>query len=241
MKHVCRRFGLSTFWFVDVLVCRRFGLSTFWSVDVLVCRRFGLSTFWFVDVSVCRRFGLSTFRFVDVSVCRRFGCRRFGLSTFWPVTTQTHRQTDAGNDNTRRPKLASGKNCKIALLLQCWSAQLQSRPLLLSATDIIFIISQLTVNYLYFSAMCMWTNVTMPYAITFNIHPWPKIMADFFQTQKLTWCHYPICTIFSGCIKCMQVFIFCAKYIDFLHQPVLHRGSKCGKRHIFQIKFEHHR
>ena len=82
MKHVCRRFGLSTFWFVDVLVCRRIGLSTFWSVDVLVCRRFGLSTFWFVDVSVCRRFGLSTFRFVDVwfvdvlvvdvSVCRRF-------------------------------------------------------------------------------------------------------------------------------------------------------------------------
>ena len=23
---------------------------------------------------------------------------------------RTHRQTDAGNDNTRRPKLASGKN-----------------------------------------------------------------------------------------------------------------------------------
>ena len=57
----CRYFGLSTFWFVDVLVCRRFGLSTFWSVDVLVCQRFGLSTFRFVDVLV-----------VDVSVCRRF-------------------------------------------------------------------------------------------------------------------------------------------------------------------------
>ena len=74
---VCRRFGLSTFWFVDVSVCRRFGLSTFWFVDVLDCRRFGLSTFRFVDVLVCRRFGLSTFRFVDVlvvdvSVCRRF-------------------------------------------------------------------------------------------------------------------------------------------------------------------------
>ena len=73
----CRRFGLSTFWCVDVLTCRRFGLSTFWSVDVLVCRHFGLSTFWFVEVSVCRRFGLSTFWFVDVlvvdvSVCRRF-------------------------------------------------------------------------------------------------------------------------------------------------------------------------
>ena len=65
---------------------RRFGLSTFRFVDVSVCRRFGLSTFWFVDVLVCRRFGLSTFRFVDVLVCRRFGCRRFGLSTFWPVT-----------------------------------------------------------------------------------------------------------------------------------------------------------
>ena len=33
------------FLFVDVLVCRRFGLSTFWFVDVFV-----------VDVSVCRRF-----------------------------------------------------------------------------------------------------------------------------------------------------------------------------------------
>ena len=85
----CRYFGLSTFWFFDVLVCRRFGLSTFRSVDVLACRRFGLSTFWFVDVLACRRFGLSTFRFVDVSVCRRFGCRRFGLSTFWPVTWYT--------------------------------------------------------------------------------------------------------------------------------------------------------
>ena len=77
----CRRFGLSTLRFVDVLVCRRFGF-----VDVSVCRRFGLSTFRCVDASVCRRFGLSTFRFVDVSVHRRFGCRRFGLSTLWLVT-----------------------------------------------------------------------------------------------------------------------------------------------------------
>ena len=86
---VCRRFRLTTFWFVDVLVCPHFGLSTFWFVDVSACRRFGLSTFWFVDVSVCRRFGLSMFWFVDVSVCLRFGCRRFGLSTFWLVTTWT--------------------------------------------------------------------------------------------------------------------------------------------------------
>ena len=52
---LCRPFGLSTFWFVDVLVCRRFGFSTFQFVDVLVCERFGLLTF-----------GLSTFGFVDV-------------------------------------------------------------------------------------------------------------------------------------------------------------------------------
>ena len=77
---------ISTFWFG--LVCRGFGLSMFWSVDVSVCRRFGLLMFWYVDVLVCRRFsfGLSIFRYVSVSVCRRFGCRRFGLSTFWPVT-----------------------------------------------------------------------------------------------------------------------------------------------------------
>ena len=27
------------------------------------------------------------------------------------VDGHTHRQTDAGNDNTRRPKVASGKKC----------------------------------------------------------------------------------------------------------------------------------
>ena len=79
------------------------------------------------------------------------------------------------------------------------------------------------------------------YYIHIRIHPSPKVMADFFQTQKLTWCPHPICTIFGGWIKCMQVLIFCAKNIDFLHQPILHRGSKCGKRNFFQIKFEHHR
>ena len=68
------------------LYCRRFSLSTFWFVDVLVCRCWGMSMFWFVDALVCRRFGLSTFRCVDVLACRHFGCRRFSLSTFWPVT-----------------------------------------------------------------------------------------------------------------------------------------------------------
>ena len=53
--------------------------------------------------------------------------------------------------------------------------------------------------------------------ITNDNHPSPKVMADFFQTQKLTWCPHPICTMFGGCMKCMQVFIFCVKYIDFLH------------------------
>ena len=31
-----------------------------------------------------------------------------------------------------------------------------------------------------------------------DVHPSPKIMADFFQTQKLTWCPHPICMIFVG-------------------------------------------
>ena len=55
-KFFCPRFGLSTFWFVDVFVCRCFGPSTFWFVDALACWRFGLSTFRCVDVSVCWRF-----------------------------------------------------------------------------------------------------------------------------------------------------------------------------------------
>ena len=60
----CPRFGLSTFWCVDVWSCRRLSLSKF------RCRSFGLSTFQFVDVSLCQHFGLSMFRFVDGSVCR---------------------------------------------------------------------------------------------------------------------------------------------------------------------------
>ena len=31
-----------------------------------------------------------------------------------------------------------------------------------------------------------------------DIHPSPKVMADFFQTQRLTWCPYPICMILVG-------------------------------------------
>ena len=66
------------------------------------------------------------------------------------------------------------------------------------------------------------------------VHPSPKVMADFVQTQKLTWCPYPICTIFGGCVKYMQVAISCAKYIDFLHQPVMHRGFWCDLRIFFK-------
>ena len=33
-----------------------------------------------------------------------------GQSSDWRTHRRTHRQTDAGNDNTQRPKLASGKN-----------------------------------------------------------------------------------------------------------------------------------
>ena len=53
----CRRFVLSTFLFVVVLVYRRSVLSTFRFVDVLVCRYFGcrhfsLSTFWLITFTM---------------------------------------------------------------------------------------------------------------------------------------------------------------------------------------------
>ena len=54
-------------------------------------------------------------------------------------------------------------------------------------------------------------------SILWIIHPSPKVMANFFQTQKLSWYPHQICTIFGGCIKCMQVVISFAKYSDFLH------------------------
>ena len=75
---------------VSLSLWRRFGLSTFWFVDVLVCLRFGLSTFQFVDVLVCQSFGLLTFGFVEVWVCRCLGCRRVCLSTIWPVPIATN-------------------------------------------------------------------------------------------------------------------------------------------------------
>ena len=37
-----------------------------------------------------------------------------GQARDWYTHTRTHRTTDAGNDNTQRPKLASGKNAKIS-------------------------------------------------------------------------------------------------------------------------------
>ena len=48
------------------------------------------------------------------------------------------------------------------------------------------------------------------------VHPSPKAMADFFRKQKSTWCPHPICTIFGGCIKCMQVCInpFCTGVLN---------------------------
>ena len=46
-----------------------------------------------------------------------------------------------------------------------------------------------------------------------------KSNGRFFQTQKLTWCLHPICTICGKFIKCMLVVISYEKYIDFWHQP----------------------
>ena len=53
----------------------------------------------------------------------------------------------------------------------------------------------------------------------YKVHPSPKVMADIFQTQKLTWCPHPICTIFGQCIKCMQAFIFCENILTFCINP----------------------
>ena len=67
-----KRFGVSTFWSVHVLVCRHFSFSAmFWW---RWWRCFGLSTFWSFDVSFYRRLGLWTFQFVS---------RHFALSSFW--------------------------------------------------------------------------------------------------------------------------------------------------------------
>ena len=76
-------FTMAYNWVVDVSVFRRFSLTTFCFVDVVVCRRFG-----HVDVSVCWRFGLTTFWFVDVLVVDVSVCRRFDQLPCRPVTMQ---------------------------------------------------------------------------------------------------------------------------------------------------------
>ena len=60
-------------------------------------------------------------------------------------------------------------------------------------------------------------NAGYTWTSSINVHPSPKVMADFFQTQKLSWRPRQICIIFGGCIKCMQMVISSAKFIDFLH------------------------
>ena len=47
--------------------------------------------------------------------------------------------------------------------------------------------------------------------------PFAKSNGRYFQTQKSTWCPYPICTIFGIFKECMLVFISLEKYIDFCH------------------------
>ena len=76
-------------------------------------------------------------------------------------------------------------------------------------------LSYIYISYIKFVYLCFRKKVYILHYTT--IQPSPKVMAYFLQTQKLTRCPHPICTIFGGCIKCMEVLIFCAKYIDFLH------------------------
>ena len=61
------------------------------------------------------------------------------------------------------------------------------------------------------------TKLVLPYHYVIYIHPSTKVMADFFQTRKSTWCPHPICTIFDECIDCMYVSSFHTKYIDLLN------------------------
>ena len=70
-------------------------------------------------------------------------------------------------------------------------------------------------NYSNHSRMCVLSTLCG----NVDKHSPFDIYIYIFQTQKLTWCPHPICTIFGGCIKCMQVFIFCVKYIDFCINP----------------------
>ena len=61
-----------------------------------------------------------------------------GQARHWHTHTRTHGHTDAGNDNTRRPKLASGKNLAIFQVAQdqksCCPHALSSWPGLLGSS-----------------------------------------------------------------------------------------------------------
>ena len=71
-----------------------------------------------------------------------------------------------------------------------------------------------------------WKDISIAHVITIIksevstfpiVHPSPKVMADFFSDTKINMMPLSNLYHFGGCIKRMQVFIFCAKYIDFLH------------------------
>ena len=68
---------------------------------------------------------------------------------------------------------------------------------------------------LHYNGIFVWlvytSKVLLFFIMCMPIHPLPKVLADFFQTQKSTWCPHSIGTIFGGCMQYMQMFIFLCK------------------------------
>ena len=71
--------------------------------------------------------------------------------------------------------------------------------------------------------------------------PFDKSNGRFFSDTKINMMPLSNLYNFGGCVKCMQVFIFYAKYIDFCINLFCTGVLNAASVFFFQIEFEHHR
>ena len=114
-----------------------------------------------------------------------------------------------------------GTSCKAWIYTQCWSCPkpVQSAGFICGMLSWCWWNLLISANQIAQIVSCEWSMIHVPdhgwtNVLTGNLqrnswccemidylkglHPSPKVMADFFQTQKLTWCPCPISTILVG-------------------------------------------
>ena len=89
---------------------------------------------------------------------------------------RTHRQTDAANDNTRRPKLASGKNDKYDLIISNVNALYIPIARFMGPTCVLSVPCGPHVDHLN---LAIWVSYCDQYGIVMDIGPYRRIHMTF--------------------------------------------------------------